>query len=520
MSPRFANIALIALAACATQLACHSEEPKVVLDCSDFEALPISRLGLDGAREAHRRAELRRDLRYQEAIQPGYFLQTTRPIVEQRKIDRGQVCYEHLFIIGRLLFEHEFGFADGLGRDDAKTREDPFRKVHDGHLGGPETNTCSSCHWRGGPAGAGALQDNSQIFGDGVNTDSADPRNPPALQGSGVVQALAQEMSRELQALRNEAVAQAKKSSKEVRVELLSKGVRFGMLKISASGEVDSADLEGIDSDLVIRPFGWRGTFATIRDFVATSTQVHLGLQSEDLLAMTPAAKRSAYLGKGPKEDPDNDGSIGELSGGQVTALVVYLAGLEMPVIASPEALHEFPAPAKGLRGPSAHHFYDRFTEGQRLFEDIGCALCHKPMMLLHDPVFRTRSAVTGKTYEVDLSKSGEEPRLRYSASLDGYPVWAFSDMKRHDLGAAAVGKHPSPGIGESEYLTRRLWGLAGSPPYFYDGRSPTLDGAIEAHGGQGSFARDEFSDLTSVEKGSLRLFLLSLRRSPRLIVP
>jgi CxxC motif-containing protein (DUF1111 family) len=127
---------------------------------------------------------------------------------------------------------------------------------------------------------------------------------------------------------------------------------------------------------------------------------------------------------------------------------------------------------------------------------------------------------VTGKTYAVDLSKQGEEPRLQYSASLGGYPVWTFSDMKRHDLGAGAKAKHPSPGIGASEYLTRRLWGLAGSPPYFYDGRSPTLDGAIAAHGGEGSFARDEFMELTTTEKGSLRIFLFSLRRSPRLLVP
>jgi hypothetical protein len=514
------SLRILALFCWISLAACNHREPTVILDCRDFEALPQLRLDLPAAQEAYRRAEQRRNLRYQEAIDPGYFVRVSRELVEQGKIDRGRVCYEQLFTVGRLLFEHEYGFADGLGRDDAKTRPDPFRKVHQGHLGGPETNTCRSCHWRGGPAGAGALQDNSQLFGDGTNITSADARNPPALQGSGVAQILAREMSRDLQAQRKKAIKEAKDRSKAVRVKLRSKGVSFGYLAVSASGVVDNAELEGVDADLVIKPFGWRGTFETIRDFVAVSTQVHLGIQSEDLLAKTAAKDRETHLGSGPKNDPDNDGMTGELSAGQVTSIVVYLAGLEMPIIASPEALHEFPAPAEGVRAPPAHHFYDRFTEGQRLFEDIGCALCHTPMMILEDPVFRTTSEVTGKTYSVDLSKAGEEPRLRYNAALGGYPVWTFSDMKRHDLGPGAAGKHADPGLGDSEYLTRRLWGLAGSPPYFYDGRAPTVDVAIFAHGGEGSFARDEFAELTSVEKGSLRLFLLSLRRSPRLVVP
>lgn len=499
---------------------CNPHEPTVILDCREFQALPEHRLDLSAAHSAYARAEQRRHIRYQEAQDPGYLVRVSREFVEQRNIDRGRVCYEHLFTVGRLLFEHEYGFSDGLGRDDAKTRADPFRKVHKGHLGGPETNSCRSCHWRGGPAGAGSLQDNSQILGDGVNISSAEARNPPALQGSGVVQILAQEMTRDLQAQRKKTIKAAKKSGTAQKLNLKSKGVSFGVLRVSGAGVVDYSKLEGIDQDLVIKPFGWRGDFETIRDFVAVSTQVHLGMQSEDLLAMTDPADKEGHLGTGPSADPDNDGMTRELSAGQLTSLVVYLAGLEMPVIASPKALHEFPAAAEGLRAPPAHHFYDRFAEGQRLFEDIGCALCHTPMMIIDDPTFRTTSAVTGKTYSIDLSKEGEEPRLRYSAALGGYPVWAFSDMKRHDLGPSAAGKHASAGLGESEFLTRRLWGLAGSPPYFYDGRSPTVDGAIQAHGGEASFARDEFAELTFVEKGSLRLFLLSLTRSPRLVVP
>ena len=48
-----------------------------------------------------------------------------------------------------------------------------------------------------------------------------------------------------------------------------------------------------------------------------------------------------------------------------------------------------------------------------------------------------------GEVLEIDLSRQSERPRIQYDAELEGYPVWLFSDMKRHDLGdrnAARIG--------------------------------------------------------------------------------
>ncbi len=496
--------------------ACKAPEPAPRVVCPEFA--PSAELDIEGARAAYAHAETTRELRYREAISPGYLLRETRSAVEQSKIDRRQVCFRELYTVGRLLFEHEYSFADVLGRDDAKTLPDPFRKVHEGELGGPETNSCTSCHWRGGPAGAGAITDNSHIGGDGMNIRSADARNPPALLGSGVVQALAQEMSRELAKIRSKAISKAKSASKAQRVELVSKGVSFGAITAKSDGSVDTSEVVGVDEDLVIRPFGWRGEFETLRDFIMGSTQFHLGIQSDDLLALPEG--RSIERGPGPAKDRDNDGVESELSAGQLTSLVSYVASLQLPIIAAPEVLHDYPPAAEGLNPPIAHNFYRRFSEGRRLFTTIGCSSCHTPMMVLSDPVFRTTSEVTGKTLEIDLSKQGEAPRLTYDPELGGYPVWLFSDMRRHDLGEGAAGSHPMKGQPKSEYLTRRLWGLASSPPYFYDGRAPTVDGAILAHGGEGAFASEAFSELSYVEKGSLRIYLLSLRRAPQLIVP
>jgi CxxC motif-containing protein (DUF1111 family) len=111
-------------------------------------------------------------------------------------------------------------------------------------------------------------------------------------------------------------------------------------------------------------------------------------------------------------------------------------------------------------------------------------------------------------------------PGLTYDPELGGYPIWLFSDLKRHDLGAENASRHVDHGVPRQQYLTRRLWGLASSSPYFYDGRAPSLDHAIEAHRGEAEEARKTFQALTREDQGALRVFLLSLTRERRLIVP
>jgi CxxC motif-containing protein (DUF1111 family) len=111
-------------------------------------------------------------------------------------------------------------------------------------------------------------------------------------------------------------------------------------------------------------------------------------------------------------------------------------------------------------------------------------------------------------------------PGLRYDPSLGGYPVWLFSDLKRHDMGPANVARHVQRGVALDEYLTPRLWGVADSAPYLHDGRAPSFDYAIAGHDGEGAVARAAFVALPPQEKGALRVYLMSLRRAPRVVVP
>lgn len=507
---------LLGLSAC--ERAESSPEP---IECPPFAALPLDRLSVEGAREAYRRAELRRHLRFQEAIAPGYTVRLTTEMAPQDSISAGQVCFGDLYEAGRILFEHEYSYTDGLGGGDARKRTNsPFRRVQRGAFGGPETQSCASCHWRGGPAGAGALQDNSFIHGDGDWVATGDPRNPPPLHGVGVIQALAEEMSAELIAVRTSAIGQAMARGEPIEVPLTSKGVEFGVLRVSAAGQVDTSGIQGVDPDLVIRPFGWKGNFATIREFVAESLHVHFNIQSQELIDRHKQRRNHSLVGRGRNvDDPDDDGLIDELTHGQQTALVVYLAAQEMPVVAVPEILHEADPAAENLPPPSAIRFSDEWARGRQLFDEIGCASCHRPYLVLKNPRFTTR-AHDGREYSFDLAADAEEPRLTYDPQLGGYPVWLFSDLKRHDMGRKNMTRYTDRGVAKSEFMTRRLWGLAQSAPYFYDGRAPTVDYAIMAHDGEAEFARDNFAELSLEGKGALRVYLISMRRQPRLVIP
>src|SRR5205085_2449008 len=148
------------------------------------------------------------------------------------------------------------------------------------------SNSCIRCHLIGGRDGGGDLVSNLLQDGDGINLSSALVRNPRSLLGAGYVQQLAIEMTAELQQQLLTAKATALVSATAVTTELTTKGVSFGTVTVQADGmTVDSSHLAGVDADLVVKPLGWKGRVASIRRFVEGGFQVHLGMQTEPLIA-------------------------------------------------------------------------------------------------------------------------------------------------------------------------------------------------------------------------------------------
>jgi CxxC motif-containing protein (DUF1111 family) len=105
-----------------------------------------------------------------------------------------------------------------------------------------------------------------------------------------------------------------------------------------------------------------------------------------------------------------------------------------------------------------------------------------------------------------------------------------YSDLLLHDMGADLQSSggykgpvDPVPAIpndkfeeseqpSPSEWRTPPLWGVADSAPYLHDGRAPTLEEAIAAHGGEASAVTARFEGLPPQARQSIVTFLNSLR--------
>jgi mono/diheme cytochrome c family protein len=457
---------------------------------------PVDAAVLQQIDEAFELHELERFEEYLEAWERGE--DSEHIFVLQEEIDAGTYDLDRLFLLGDALFGHEFRPSDGWG-DAAATL--PLQRVHDGRRGGLDTFSCAGCHSVGGADGAGSATQNAFFVGDGDGADSALVRNAPAAIGLGFVQALAAEMTIELQLQRDDAIVAAMDGGASVHVELSSKGVAFGAIDVAADGAIDFSALDGIDTDLVVKPFGWKGTFTSLRRVIENAALVHFGMQSHVLTLGHQTTPDPDRLGEGPDWfDPDGDGRPRELEEGILTAGAVYLALLEAPQIIP----------------PGDAELRDRWARGQARFEEVGCGDCHRSELVLLGSTWREYSDTTGaEPVTLNLLADGEHPKA-------GPRVQLFSDLKRHDMGEGLADPHPEPGsdIPVATFLTRPLWGLAESPPYLHDGRAATIPDAILQHGGEAEASRDAFALLPDDAKADLHVFLLSLSRAPRLRVP
>jgi hypothetical protein len=499
---RLAVLAAILMSACASEPA-----PRV---CAPFDPTPGDPLSLEAARDARRWAALTRRFQLEEARAPGYTKRAIAARVPSDGATPADTCFSDLYVAGRLIFEHPFAREDGLGNELSAVRaRNPFRRVHEDRFGGPETNHCRSCHWRGGRAGAGDLTDAAMVLGDGSRTSGADARNPPALHGAGAIEALAREMSADLAVLREEVIAAADAEG-SAAIDLVTHGVSFGVLRADRDG-VDASGVIGVDADLIVRPFGWKGTFAGLREIASAAFQMHLGIQSAAAIR-----EGELSLGDGPRDDPDRDGYTRELGDGELDAVVAFLASQAVPIMRPHERIDDLEAAADGFFAPTSTIFFDEWARGRAVFDEVGCASCHVPSLVLRDPVL----PIGEGGFELDLSREAERPRIAHDAAQDGYPIFLFSDLRRHDLGPENASIHEDRGVHTQYYLTRPLWGLADSAPYFHDGRSPSIDDAILRHGGEAAPSRDAFTSLPREDRAALRVFLVSLRRAWRPTFP
>src|SRR5438128_3520267 len=463
---------------------------------------------LEKAIDLRRREDFDRML---DARDPGELIE--HATLTEKALDHRKVGIDALFVVGDELFAYLFRPENGWGSGGTDRKAIDYtprlRRVHRGLSGGPDAFACASCHSKGGPDGAGTQTQNAFLRGDGERTGGADQRNAPHLLGLGPIACLAREMSAELRAQAAGARERAKTEGHRVEQALTTKGISFGHVTADPDGRLDTGAVEGVDPDLTIRPFGWKGHQATLRDIAEESLHIHQGLLSTRIqLAVRDGTLDPGPYGKGPWWDVDEDGVSLEIDSGMLTTLVGYLAQLEVPVIRPP-------------RDPG---LLDAWAAGRSRFDEIGCSGCHVPTLELVDPKLDARQSVEpGQVaFVIDVAKDGDGPRIepKYGGYVTSYLVHAFSDLKRHDMGSALASPAPQGTIPARMFLTRPLWGLAETAPYLHDGRAPTVHEAIVLHGGEAAKARDAYLALDEHARASVRVFLTSLSREPKLFVP
>jgi len=452
-----------------------------------------------------------------------------RPAVEihldQAQIEAGEVSVPALLEHGHRLFDARFNALDGQGRPATTGHGVPRSPTQPPFIrtSGPDANSCSGCHFQPRSGGAGEFAVNVFVLAqerdpviETLDANHSNERNTPALMGVGLIELLAREMSAELGAARDAARATARATGAPVRRELHAKGVSFGAVTVLPDGRVDPREIDGVDWDLVVRPFHQKGAVASLRDFSNTALNQHHGIQS--------AERAGAGL------DLDGDGVKDELTVGDVTALVMFQAALDTPGRLLPRHPERRAAAARG----------------ERLFELIGCAGCHLPALVLEDSHFgepgpynprgNLRREEVARTVSIDLARDGMGPRPERLP--DGRVlVRAFTDLKRHELNdedlrhfaneqvpqGTLAGVLQSAAFTEvpkarprSQFLTRRLWDVGNTDPYGHRGDLTTLTEAIHFHGGEGRAARDAFFAQSEPDRAAVIEFLKTLQILPQ----
>jgi hypothetical protein len=296
-----------------------------------------------------------------------------------------------------------------------------------------------------------------------------------------------------------------------VTIDLVTKGVHFGKLVAHPDLSFDTSMVEGVTNDLVVRPFGRKGQNKSLRHFSLTAFNRHLGMQPDEALEQVPG-----------EPDPDMDGIEGELTVGDITAVMIFQAALPVPRRAS-------------LKGPERL----KAVRGERLFSQVGCTGCHVPALPLKSTIYCEPNPLntdgdfrdTSQSYCVDLQKT---------SGLAGKLVNAYTDLKRHSICDPTRDYDPetnhfcddpprtiTPGTDGTgpgnqggpldrppyhQFLTAKLWDTGNSAPWGHRNDLDTVYDAIVAHGGEATASKDMFDGLSDADQLAVVVFLKSLR--------
>jgi len=458
-----------------------------------------------------------------QPVLPGHINQVdiTNYNKQTNTIIHNKLNFRQIFNAGEFLFEARFNKLDGQGRPAATGAPPPTSRVADQppfiRTSAPDSNSCAGCHNQPRTGGAGDFVANVFVLAQvldpvtfSVSSDFSDERNTLGMMGSGPIELLGREMTKDLLSIKAAAIAGATASGQDVTTPLTSKGVSFGSITAHPGGSVDTSQVQGVDADLIIKPFHQKGVVRSVREFTVNAYNHHHGMEAVERFGDDQPCLSCNHTGT---HDFDQDGVEDELSIGDITAATIYQAGLNTP----------------GQVLPNNRNIRDAIERGEQRFDAIGCTSCHIPALTLNDATFcepydlnpaGTFSDIS-QSYCFNLTQVGEKPRLEKAPHTQkGAIVRAYTDLKRHQICDANNPHYCNEtkiqnGVPTDQFITRKLWDAGNSAPYGHRGDLTTIGDAILAHGGEATDIRNNFFNLSDTEKAEIVEFLKSLQMLP-----
>jgi CxxC motif-containing protein (DUF1111 family) len=234
-------------------------------------------------------------------------------------------------------------------------------------------------------------------------------------------------------------------------------------------------------NDGTIARFGWKAQNKSLLLFAAEAYNVEMGISNE--IFPTERDENPNCQSLQVPNNVTNTESLGVAT--TVTSNIENFA-MFMRFLAPPSPVGE------GFM-TSTSHTLDHISDGARLFNTTGCALCHTP------------SFQTGNTTV---------------AALRNKTVNLFSDVAVHGMGPGLADDVSQGQAAGDEFRSAPLWGLGQRIFFLHDGRTSDLLKAISEHASQGNrrYPASEansvignFDRLSETQKQYLLNFLRSL---------
>ena len=224
-------------------------------------------------------------------------------------------------------------------------------------------------------------------------------------------------------------------------------------------------------NDGTVTRFGWKGQNKSLEIFSGEAYNVEQGV-TNDLFPQERDEVPNCYFNATPESRTDFEATD-------------HLDGLSDVV--------KFAMFMRFLAPPTPASDTDTIVRGRKVFGDVGCAMCHTPMLR------------TGKSSV---------------AALQGKDVNLYSDLALHNMGPGLADDVSQGNAAGDEFRTAPLWGLGKRIFFLHDGRTKDLIEAIQNHAssGGGRYVQSEanqvvgqFNRLNEIDKQHLLNFLRAL---------